>query len=250
LDYNLYNEGNLDIKLPLEQDGQFFSVKFLRNIGKRIFVGGRFMTGSSVVSVKPSEGETPPVPPDTGLRTHLRAVGVDVFRDSRPDRFYPRKGSLFDFTASFFAEGLGSKYSFQSYQGSFSKYQSLGKKHVMAYNAYACATTGEPPFYGNCIYGAGNQLRGYTAGRYLDRYMLASQAEYRMELPWRFGVVGFGGLGGVIPGEDQPRKKQFLPAGGTGIRFLLSKKYHVNLRTDFGWGKDNFTWSMSMGEAF
>jgi hypothetical protein len=34
------------------------------------------------------------------------------------------------------------------------------------------------------------------------------------------------------------------------IRFLLSKKYHVNLRTDFAWGKDNFTWSMGVGEAF
>jgi hypothetical protein len=54
-----------------------------------------------------------------------------------------------------------------------------------------------------------NQLRGYTAGRFLDRYMLASQVEYRMELRWRLGLVGFGGLGGVIPGEDQPRTKQF-----------------------------------------
>jgi len=32
---------------------------------------------------------------------------------------------------------------------------------------------------------------------------------------------------------DGFRTDQFLPAGGTGIRFLLSKKSHVNLRTDF-----------------
>jgi hypothetical protein len=93
-------------------------------------------------------------------------------------------------------------------------------------------------------------LRGYTAGRYLDRYMLGTQLEYRLVLPWRLGLVAFGGVGEVAPGVDKFRANDFLPAGGTGIRFLLSKKYHVNLRTDFAWGKDNFTWSMGVGEAF
>jgi len=27
-----------------------------------------------------------------------------------------------------------------------------------------CGTGGEPPFYGNCIYGMNNELRGYQAG--------------------------------------------------------------------------------------
>ena len=38
-----------------------------------------------------------------------------------------------------------------------------------------CGTGGSPPFYGNCIYGANNQLRDYTAGRYLHRFMVATQ---------------------------------------------------------------------------
>jgi len=80
--------------------------------------------------------------------------------------------------------------------------------------------------------------------------MIATQLEYRLVLPWRFGLVGFGGIGGVAPGVGSFRARQFLPAGGTGIRFLLSKSYHVNLRTDFAWGKDNFTWSVGVGEAF
>jgi hypothetical protein len=78
---------------------------------------------------------------------------------------------------------------------------------------FACATGGEPPFYGNCIYGTDSQLRGYTAGRFLDRYMMATQLEYRLVLPRRLGLVVLGGLGGAIPGEDQLRTKQFLPAG-------------------------------------
>ena len=80
--------------------------------------------------------------------------------------------------------------------------------------------------------------------------MVATQVEDRVELPWRLGVVGFVGIGGVDPGVAEFRTSHFLPGGGTGIRFMLSKSYHVNLRTDFAWGKDNFTWGMGVGEAF
>jgi len=254
IDYNLYGvgyvNGNAGLKLPLEQTGQLFFIEFLRNIGWKVFVGGRFITGNSVVTIRPTSGDTPPIPPDVGLTTNLRALGMEVVRDTRPNRFYPVKGSLADFTGDFFAHSLGSKYSFQSYKVTLNKYWSLTDKQVLAYNGFFCATGGQPPFYGNCIYGTNSELRGYTAGRYLDRYMFATQLEYRLVLPWRLGLVGFGGLGEVAPGGDGFRTDQFLPAGGTGIRFLLSKKFHVNLRTDFAWGKDNFTWSMGVGEAF
>jgi hypothetical protein len=254
LDYNLYGvgyiSGNAGRKLPLEQAGQLFFVEFLRAIPWKVFAGGRFITGDSLITVNSTAGETPPVPPDTGLQTNLRALGVTVIRDSRPNRFYPIKGSLIDFTGDFFANALGSKYSYQSYKFTFNKYFSMGEKQVLAYNMFLCATEGKPPFYGNCIFGAKNELRGYTAGRYLDRYMFATQLEYRLVLRWRLGMAAFGGIGGVAPSPEDFQGDQLLPAAGTGVRFMLSNKFHVNLRTDFAWGKDNFTWSMGVGEAF
>ena len=45
-------------------------------------------------------------------------------------------------------------------------------------------------------------------------------------------------------------RKNFLPGGGGGVRFLLSKKYHVNLRADAAFGKNSHTWAMGVGEAF
>jgi len=254
IDYNLYGvgfeNGDAGLKLPLEQAGHFFLFKTVRRVGWDFYAGIRFIDGSSFITLKPTSGKTPPIPPDVGLNTDLRALGMEIWRDSRPNRFYPLKGSVIDFTGDFFAHNLGSKYSFQSYKFTFNKYWSLNDKQVLAYNFYWCGTGGSPPFYGNCIYGANNELRGYTAGRYLDRYMFATQLEYRLVLPWRFGLVGFGGVGSVTPGGNQLRVNQFLPAGGTGIRYMLSKKYHVNLRTDFAWGKDNFTWGVGVGEAF
>jgi hypothetical protein len=79
--------------------------------------------------------------------------------------------------------------------------------------------------------------------------MIATQLEYRLVLPRRLGLLAFAGIGGVAPGADKFRTDQFRPAVGRGIRLLLSKKYHVNLRTDFAWGKNSFTWGMGVGEA-
>jgi hypothetical protein len=158
---------------------------------------------------------------------------------------------LLDFTSDFFSEALGSKYSFQAYRFTFNKYGSLSKNQILAYNLFVCGTGGDPPFYGNCVYGANNELRGYTAGQYLDRYMFATQLEYRLSLPKRFGVVGFGGVGEVVPGGSEIWKSNnFLPAGGGGLRFQVSREYRVNLRADFARGKDTWTWGMGVGEAF
>ena len=254
LNYNLYGigtaAGNADQKLPLTQKGQLFFGEFLRRVGWKFFLGPRFFSGDSIITIRTSGGGVPP-PADLGLRTNLRAVGAHLQRDTRPNRFYPRNGTLLDFTADFFSKDLGSKYSFKSYRFNFSKFASLGKKQVLAYNLGICGTGGQPPFYGNCAYGTNNQLRGYTAGRYLDRYMVSTQLEYRLELPKRFGIVGFGGIGEVVPGGDQLFKsRNFLPSGGGGIRFVLSKQYHVNLRADAAVGKNGHTWALGVGEAF
>jgi outer membrane protein assembly factor BamA len=237
--------------LPLNQTGQAVFAEFLRRLGWKFFLGPRFFWGSSLITLRPTNPETVPLPPDLGLHTALTAIGFRLQRDTRLNRFYPTNGTLLDFTSDFFSQGLGSKYSFQSYKFTFNKYWSLTKHQVLAYNGFACLTGGQPPFYGNCIYGTNNELRGYIAGRYLSRYSASTQLEYRLALPKRFGLVAFGGLGEVVPGGNQPfRTNNFLPSGGGGARFELSKKYRLNLRADFAQGKDSHTWSIGVGEAF
>lgn len=253
VNYNLYGSGVFEgLRLPLVQTGQVFRAEFLRRTWWKVFVGPRFWTGNSFVTVAPKNGEIPPIPSDVGLHTVMRALGLRVIRDTRPNQFYPTAGEKIDFTSDFFMQSLGSKYSFQAYRFTFNKYKSLGKNQVLAYNLFACGTGGRPPFYGNCIYGVQNELRGYTPFKYLDRYLAATQVEYRLTLPKGFGLAAFGGLGGVIAGSSQVlfKNDHFLPDVGGGPRYELSKKYHVNLRTDFAKGRDTWTWSMGVGEAF
>ena len=90
------------------------------------------------------------------------------------------------------------------------------------------------------------------AGKYFDRYMISTQLEYRLALPMRLGIVAFGGVGEAIPGEDQLlfRNNSFLPSGGGGLRFQLSKQYHVNLRADIARGKDGHTSAWGLARLF
>jgi outer membrane protein assembly factor BamA len=252
VNYNIYGDGRAaGLKLPLEQTGQAFHAEFLRRVAWKFFAGPRFLTGHSLITVRPNNNSNFPIPPDVGIQTTLTAIGAQLTRDTSPNRFYPTSGTYFAFIADFFSQALGSKYSFQSYKTTFSKYASLSQSQVLAFNAHFCATGGEPPFYGNCIFGTDNQLRGYVAGQYFTRYALATQAEYRLVLPKRFGLVAFGGVGEVIPGEGQVFGQQkFLPSVGGGLRFQLSKKYHVNLRADIAQGRDGHTFGLGIGEAF
>lgn len=254
INYDFYGvgtaAGDAGLKLPLKQAGQAFLGEFLYRIGRKFFLGPRFLTGSSEITLRTSQQRPVPRPPNLGIQTTLTALGVRLNRDTRPNRFYPTQGTLLDFTSTFFSEGLGSKYSFQSYRLTFNYYHSFTEKQVLAYNLFTCATGGAPPFYGECIYGTNNELRGYIGGQYIDRRMVATQLEYRLALPWRLGLVAFGGLGEVAPSLGEFRYRNILPAAGGGLRFKLSSKYNVNLRADIAQGKDGHTFGMGLGEAF
>jgi outer membrane protein assembly factor BamA len=254
INYDFYGTGSASgdagRKRPLKQTGELFLGDFLYRLRWKLSVGPRFLTGNSNITLRSENenGVTPP--PDIGIQTRLTAVGFHANRDTRPNRFYPEKGTLFDLTSMFFSDALGSKYSFESYRFTFSYYHSLGTKQVLAYNLFNCATAGNAPFYGQCIFGTNNELRGYVAGKYIDSNMIATQLEYRRTLPWRFGIVAFAGVGEVAPGLGEMQGDHLLPAGGGGLRFKISQKYKLNFRADFAQGKDGHTFSMGIGEAF
>jgi len=252
--YDLFGIGNgagaAGISVPLNQKGSLFLGQFLYRVGGW-HLGPRYQVRQS--TVRPQfEGEPPPgiVIPAEALDSKTAALGPQLMRDRRDSLFYPRKGSAFKLGADFFAQGLGSKFSYQSYQVAFNKYASLSPRQVLAYRVMGCGVGGDVPFYDLCLFGFGNDLRGYYAGQFRDRRMFATQVEYRLELVWRIGVVGFVGVGGVAQEFSKFRGDELLPAGGGGFRLTVAKKNHINLRFDFGFGRVGNTFSMGVTEAF
>lgn len=252
--YDFYGIGRVPGREPvaveMRQSGSIFFVEFLRNFGKKIFVGPRYQYRklTSTLGGEPTPGgfEIPAI----DVTATTAALGIHVQRDLRDNSFYPKKGSLVDFKADFFAKALGSNRDYQTYSVSYSGYHSLSDKQVLAYRGSACSVSDSTPFFDLCLYGTNSNLRGYTAGEYQDRRMFATQVEFRQELPYRMGLVGFAGVGGVAPGWNEFRFNKLLPAAGVGFRFKLDKTNHINYRIDLGFGRGGHTLSLSVSEAF
>ena len=76
------------------------------------------------------------------------------------------------------------------------------------------------------------------------------QAEYRQVLSGRWGFVVFAALGDVASDLTRFQGSDFKLAGGAGLRFLFNKEEKVNLRVDFGVGRNTTGVYFGLEEAF
>jgi hypothetical protein len=254
VNYRLYGIGNaaggLGIYVPIHQGGRALLIEPLVRLKWRIFAGPRYQWRSLGVQFT---GEN--LPPDfeitpKELNAKTAALGFHVQQDRRDSQFYPDRGTLAEVIGDFFSEDIGSDLNYQSYSFALNKYSPLTAKQTLAFRAYGCVVTGDAPFYDLCFVGAHNDIRGYQSGRYQDRRLLASQLEYRLELPKRLGLTGFFGVAEVAPSIGKFNAENILPAGGVGLRYMVARKNHINLRFDYAIGKDGGGFYMGLGEAF
>ena len=80
--------------------------------------------------------------------------------------------------------------------------------------------------------------------------MAAAQAEYRWQVRPRWIVAMFAGVAQVGENFGAFELRENLYAGGVGLRFVVEQKNGVTLRVDYGVGKDEGAWYVSVGEAF
>jgi hypothetical protein len=261
--YNFFgigaDAGDLGVSIPIEVTGKGFLLDAsMRVFGKHWFAGLRYYIMRSTVNVDrsavTSEGPglfpgRPQIPQiDVALRT--AGLGPTLEYDSRSDSFYPRSGEQFRLQTSFHGRAVAGHRKYETYQAFYNKYYSLAPRQVLAARVSGCYTTGSVPFYDLCILGLSKDIRGYDVGRYIDRVMIASQAEYRLELKKRIGAVAFFGAGEVARRWSNLRTDALKPGGGVGLRFRLTKESHINLRVDYAWGIGSKGLYMGVSEAF
>ncbi len=261
--------GDRGIFLPVTGKGGGVMGQFLFRLYKNVYLGARSQYRNLTLSLNKEKITIPnidnPPPELVDVVNQLRkdwfqqttvAIGPKFQWDTRDNTFYPRRGHLLDTGIDLFSTALGSKFTYQNFKIGFNKYTSIGKQQVIAFRGMGCASMGDRvPIYDLCMYGSNGDLRGYSTGRYQDRRMFATQAEYRLTLPLegilgRFGVAAFGGFGGVAPRFSDMAFSDFLPAGGGGLRFRMTKSNPINFRVDYGVGRSGHTWTLSVGEAF
>ncbi|MGD8789919.1 MAG: BamA/TamA family outer membrane protein [Burkholderiales bacterium] len=246
--------GERDIAAPIIQTGTAVLVKALRLIADNWYAGAGYRYLDSNVGLRVSVPNAPELEEILRAGTTIVSSGptLNVQYDSRDLITNPRTGSFIKLDALFAdAAVFGSDNSYAHVSLKASHYWPVHKTNTLAGQIALCQATDNAPFFDLCLFGTQSDLRGYTAGRFQDQAMFATQLEYRAHLKERWGAVVFAGVGQVAPSFGDMNSDSLLPSGGFGIRWMAAPKNKVNVRADVAWGKyEDALFYLSVGEAF
>ncbi|QYJ67893.1 BamA/TamA family outer membrane protein [Flavobacterium litorale] len=184
-----------------------------------------------------------------------RAIGIEAatLYDSRNNVLNAQKGWYLEFTHGEYGEAIGSTHNFNLTKFDLRHYFSPipNSKDVLAIQTLGHFSRGDVPFNELALFGSNQILRGYREGRFVDRDLLAAQAEYRKRFgESRFGAVAFVGAGDVYNSVDDFQFKNLRYNFGAGLRFMVDRLEKLNIRLDWGFGQSSNYIYLGIAEAF
>jgi hypothetical protein len=180
----------------------------------------------------------------------FNGFGLSLDWDTRDAVLYPRKGVFVQTSADGYIALTGGDLSYMSVNLDVRRYVSVGARAVLAVQAYLHATGGDVPFHRLAQLGGETLMRGYYKGRFRDKGLLALQAEYRVLITKRIGVVGFAGLADIFPGFGDFRLGKLKYSLGSGFRYMINTRDGTTVRLDMAWGQASFGLYLTAKEAF
>jgi outer membrane protein assembly factor BamA len=177
-------------------------------------------------------------------------LGIVVNWDSRDNTFATQSGSFYQLTTLFYRSTFGSDFSYDDVQIDARQFFTICSDHVIAVQGVGEFIDGSAPFQSYARFGGQNLMRGYYDGRYRDKNGVSLQAEYRIPVWWRFGIVGFAGMAQVTDQISRFALDRFWFSGGVGLRFAWNPEERINLRLDYGAGSNASGMYITMTEAF
>lgn len=159
--------------------------------------------------------------------------------DSRNNTNYPSRGYYARVRHGIYENVAGGTQSFRTLQAQGSHYFQPWsfQRSVVAMEVYGRFTWGdEIPVPELSSLGGAYRLRGYEAGRYVDRHTVMAQAEYRLHIWDRIGAAVFVGAGDVFADTGGLDASTLKYSAGGGLRVALDERERLNVRLDYGRG--------------
>lgn len=182
--------------------------------------------------------------------TKLHGIGLKLSLDLRDEVYYPRNGSISELDWTSYPGFMNEDNESDKIEFDHNQYFSTREdKDVIAARFYSGFGIGELAFEQQFIVGQ-NDIRGYSQGKYRGDYLLAAQGEYRWNFHEKMSAVGFFGLATVFGSINENHNGIILPGIGTGFRYNIFPKYHMNAGFDIAAGKDDWGFYFRIGEAF
>lgn len=180
-----------------------------------------------------------------------------IFRyDSRDVSVDIRSGMLIDYRVTFFSSKLGGDNNYTVHLFDYRHAQQIKREgSTLVWQIKGRFSIGDVPYGEMSQLGTPFDLRGYTWGRYRDKQMIFFLAEYRYKFRKRnkelskHGLVAWVGTGTIFNKQSIIDKShKWLPNAGLGYRFEVQKR--LNVRLDYGFGKQTSGFYFSFNQAF
>ena len=219
-------------------------VDFMTRIAKNFYIGPMvsfdYISGSKFYKPELWEGMS--------NRTTNISLGLSLLYDSRDYLTNAHRGYYLRIDQRFSPSFLGNKYAFSSTELTTSYYHKVWKGGILAGQFHTLLEYGNPPWGLLATLGNSYSMRGYYEGRYRDKCAMDAQLELRQHVWKRNGVVAWVGAGTVFPDFSNFQAKHILPNYGIGYRWEFKKR--VNVRLDYGFGKNQKGFIFNINEAF
>ena len=261
--YNYYYYGQGEREVPRELYGVNFPrvrVNAFRRVAPTLgrgtlYAGLRYQYEDYGVTTVADNGVLASGAVPGGRGSRLTGGGLGLFYDARNSVFYPTTGVVADVAVLYQNRAVGAGPNgettrFNRYSADVSSYHALGRHARVAVNYWASFTTGVAPFNALSLLGGTRRMRGYYEGRYRDQNAALLQTELRFDVYRRLGGVVFGSVGTLGDAQTVLRGQQPKGAYGAGLRFTVNRRDHLNLRLDYGLGRQSSGFYLTIGEAF
>ncbi len=160
---------------------------------------------------------------------------VVVF-DTRDNMFSPNNGLRIDAEMDWSAKAIGSDFDFTQLDFGIYGYKQFVKPWVAALRLEWSQIFNDPAFYML----PSISLRGVPAERYQGNITALAETEQRVTVYKRWSVVGFAGLGKAFDTYDTFDKSKWVYNYGGGFRYLLARKFNLQMGADLGFGPDDW----------
>ena len=228
---------NLDAWLIVQQ------IKF-RVAESDFFIGGRYLlldtdnTFEVPVDLPEYEGYE-------FTSTLSEATAVLNF-DSRNNVFSPNKGFFIEFSGTYSDTWMGSDDLYGRISAKLIGYFPANDKLMVGVRHECTYALGNVPFYARPIV----VLRGAPLMKYQNNNTTVMEAEVNWNVYKRWNLVGFTGIGNAFADFESFNKGKSISSVGTGFRYLMARKFGLQMGMDFAKSTDDFAFYIVFGTSW
>lgn len=228
---------NMDAWLLLQQ------IKF-RIEETNFFAGGRYIyydtdnTFDSPIDIPEFQG--------VSQTSTLSEVSAIISYDTRNNVFSPTKGALIELSGTYSDTWMGGDDLYGRIAARLIGYVPASEKMVLAIRHESTYSLGDVPFYARPIV----ILRGAPLMKYQNKNTTVMEAEINWNVVNRWNLVGFMGIGNAFKDFEEFNNGKSVASVGTGFRYLMARKFGLQMGMDFAQSTDDFAFYIVFGTSW